>query len=132
MTNSLVLSSMLALSIGGLVLMPAPVKAQELDVPVMEYAVDDLDTCAYGKVTGLKADGDGFLAVRSGPGSKYKKLDEVHNDDELWLFEEKGNWVGVMYDAPDMSCSRIKQDREVNHKGKKGWVHKNWVEFIAG
>ncbi|WP_299868660.1 SH3 domain-containing protein [uncultured Hoeflea sp.] len=124
--------STLALSIGVLVLNSAPAKAQQLDVPVMEYASDDLDTCAYGKVAGLKADGDGFLAVRSGPGSNYKKLDEVHNGEELWLFEEKGDWVGVMYQAPEISCSPTDVDRPVPHKGKKGWVHKNWVEFLAG
>ncbi|MEP5729553.1 MAG: hypothetical protein ABJL67_09260 [Sulfitobacter sp.] len=68
----------------------------ELAWPITEIADSDLVTCAHGKVAGLKADGDGFLSVRSGSGSKYKKLDEVHNDDELWLFEEKGDWVDVI------------------------------------
>jgi hypothetical protein len=107
--------------------------AQQLDVPVMELASDDLDTCALGKVTGLKAGGDGFLAVRSGPGSSYRKLDEIHNEDRVWLFEQRGEWIGIVYGiGHDMSCGAIDKDRPVPHPGKKGWVHQNWIEFLAG
>lgn len=108
-------------------------RAQELDVPVMELASDGLDTCALGKVAGLKKDGDGFLAVRSGPGSSYRKLDEIHNEDLVWLFEQRGKWVGIVYGVGhDMSCGAIDRDRPVPHPGKKGWVHENWTAFLAG
>lgn len=108
-------------------------KAQDLDVPVMERASDDLDTCALGKVAGLKADGDGFLAVRSGPGSNHRKLDEIHNEDLVWLFDQRGKWIGIVYGVGyDMSCGAIEKDRPVPHPGKKGWVHENWIEFLAG
>lgn len=106
--------------------------AQPLDVPVMERANDDLDTCALGEVVGLKSDGDGFLAVRSGPGSDFAKLDEIHNEDRVWLFEQRGDWIGILYGANELSCSPIKQDRVVPYSGKKGWVHENWVQIIAG
>ena len=98
----------------------------------MEIASGDLDTCAYGKVDGLKADGDGFLAVRSGPGTNFNKIDELHNGDEVWLFEWKGNWIGVVYGTDELSCSPISADREVPYEGQKGWVHKNWVKLLAG
>lgn len=111
----------------------APARADKLDVPVMELASDDLDTCALGKVSGLKKEGDGFLAVRSGPGSGYRKLDEIHNDDIVWLFEQKGKWIGIVYGIGyDMNCSAVDQSRPVPHHGKKGWVHENWIEFLAG
>jgi len=107
--------------------------AQDLDVPVMERASDDLDTCALGKVAGLKAGGDGFLAVRSGPGSNYRKLEEIHNEDLVWLFDQRGEWIGIVYGiGHDMSCGAIDKDRPVPHPGKKGWVHENWIEFLAG
>jgi hypothetical protein len=106
--------------------------ASELGKPVMEYASDDLDTCALGQVMGLKADGDGFLAVRSGPGSNYTKLDELHNGDKVWLFEREGKWIGIVYGVEELSCSPISEDRVVPHDGKKGWVHENWIEIIAG
>ena len=106
--------------------------AQTLDVPVMERANDDLDTCALGQVTGLKADGDGFLAVRSGPGSSFTKLDEVRNGDKAWLFDQKGKWIGIVYGADELSCSPISKDRTIPRKGQKGWVHENCIQIIAG
>ncbi|EDQ34128.1 Bacterial SH3 domain protein [Hoeflea phototrophica DFL-43] len=109
-----------------------PANAQSLDVPVMEYASDDLDTCALGEVFGLKSDGDGFLAVRSGPGSDFAKLDEIHNGDRVWLFEQRGDWIGILYGANEVSCSPIKKDRIVPYPGKKGWVHQKWIAVIAG
>jgi len=121
-----------AIAILGTSMGPVAAQAQQLDVPVMEYASADLDTCSLGKVANLKADGDGFLAVRSGPGSKYTKLDEIYNGKKLWLFDDKGEWLGVVYDAPDLSCLPIDADRPVPYEGKKGWVHKKWVEFLAG
>ncbi len=110
----------------------ASAQAQELEVTIIEFAADDLDTCSLGKVAGLKSSGDGFLAVRTGPGTNYKKLDEIKNGEPLWLFEEKGDWVGVVYKNEFLSCGAIDKDRPVPHSGKKGWVHKNWVEFVAG
>lgn len=109
-----------------------PVQAQQLDVPVIEYAEEDLDTCGYGQVQGLKKGGDGFLAVRSGPGGKYRKLGELKNGENFWIFEQRGKWVGIVYDNPNLSCSPIKKDRPVSHKGKKGWVHQKWAKLIAG
>lgn len=109
-----------------------PTLAQSLDVPVMEHASDDLDTCALGQIVGLKADGDGFLAVRSGPATSYPKLDELHNGDQVWLFDQKGEWIGIVYGVGEVSCSPISEDRPAPHHGKKGWVHENWVQVIAG
>lgn len=106
--------------------------AQSLDVPVMERADEDLDTCAYGKVTGLKADGDGFLAVRSGPGTQFAKIDELVNEDEIWLFEQRGKWIGIAYGTSNVDCSPINADRELQTNGKKGWVHENWIIVLAG
>ena len=67
-------------------------KPKELDVPVLEQGGDgQMANCASSMVTGLKATGDGFLAVRSGPGSKYRKIDELHNGDVVLVFEQRGN-----------------------------------------
>jgi hypothetical protein len=53
------------------------VSANDLGVPVLEQCGDgQAANCWSAMVSGLKADGDGFLAVRSGPGSKYRKIDE--------------------------------------------------------
>jgi len=105
---------------------------QQLLVSIIERASDDLDTCALAEVSGLKSNGDGFLAVRSAPGSSHPKIDEVQNGDRLWVFTEIGDWLGVVYATKNVECSPVEKDREVQTDGKKGWVHKNWVTIIAG
>lgn len=107
-------------------------QAQQLDVPVIEHADENLDTCSYAQISGLKADGDGFLAVRSGPGSNYTKLDELKNNDKIWLYDQHGDWIGIVYGTDNIECSSIDEDREIQTDGKKGWVHQNWIEFLAG
>lgn len=132
MIKTTLLRSTLTLPICGLVLASTPLIAQELDVPVIEHADGNLDSCAYGQVSGLKADGDGFLAVRSGPGSNYAKLDELKNNDKIWFFDRQGDWIGIVYGAENIECGPVEKDREVQTNGKKGWVHQNWVEGLAG
>jgi len=41
------------------------------------------------------ANGNGFLAVRSGPGSRYTQIGELYAGDEYWVAERRGNWVYV-------------------------------------
>ena len=66
--------------IGGCLLtLSLPVLANELDVPIIEHGEYDgvpdseiqdiLPTCGLSRVVGLDPAGDGFLAVRSGPGT---------------------------------------------------------------
>jgi len=109
----------------------SPSYAQTLGVPIVEYSEEDLDTCSLGKVAGLSSSGDGFLAVRSGPGTDFAKLGEIHNGDEVWIFDQRGEWIGIVYDAEWLSCGPIPEHRLVNHEGKKGWVHQKWIELIA-
>ena len=110
----------------------SPTLAQTLEIPVMEHATGDLDTCALGQVVGLRAEGDGFLAVRSGPAVEYAEIDQLHNSDKVWIFDQHEEWVGVVFDVEELSCSPIEKDRPVETDGKKGWVHENWIEVIAG
>lgn len=106
--------------------------AVDLEVPIVEHMIEDLDICALAQVKGLKANGDGFLAVRTGSDTNYKKIDELHNGDRIWVFDQKGKWLGIVYDAPNLGCGPIESDRLVPYEGKKGWVHENWVEYLAG
>ena len=108
------------------------VQAQGLDVEIIERADADFDTCSLGQVTGLKVNGDGFLAVRSGPSSKFQKIDELYNGNKVWLFEERKGWYGVVYGVDELSCSPIKKSRPLRKKGKKGWIYGKFVKVIAG
>lgn len=108
------------------------VHAQGLDIEIIERADADFDTCSLGQVTGLKVNGDGFLAVRSGPSSKFQKIDELYNGNKVWLFEERKGWYGVVYGVDELSCSPIKKSRPLRKKGKKGWIYGKFVKVIAG
>lgn len=108
------------------------VQAQGLDVEIIERADADFDTCSLGQVKGLKVNGDGFLAVRSGPSSKFQKIDELYNGNKVWLFEERKGWYGVIYGVDELSCSPIKKSRPLRKKGKKGWIYGKFVKVIAG
>ena len=128
-TNTALIAWTISAALGMAIL---PLSAQHLDVPVMEYPDEDLDTCSLGQVAGLKIGGDGFLAVRSGPGTQFPKLDELYNGDEVWMFDFRGDWIGIVYDAPNLSCSAVGAPRPVPYRGGKGWVHRNWIVQIAG
>jgi len=41
------------------------------------------------------AQGNGFLAVRTGPGSNYTQLGELYLGDEVAVWERQGNWYYV-------------------------------------
>lgn len=109
-----------------------PTIAQELAVPILERTSGDLDTCALGEVANLKPGGDGFLAVRSGPGADYKELGRLENGDRVWLFDQRGDWVGVVYDVEFVECGPIEKTRVLPHPGRRGWIHMNWVRILAG
>ena len=80
--------------------------AAELDVPVIEEGGDgQMATCASSTVAGLDPRGDGFLAVRSGPGSQYRKIGELHNGDVVYEFDRKGDWAGIVWGESSVNCS---------------------------
>lgn len=88
-----------------------PVAAQQLDVDFFILEDDQAAGCLTAYVTGLDPKGDGFLAVRSGPGADYREIDALHNGDMVRPCEVKGAWRGVYYGEPR----------------RKGWVHGKWL-----
>ena len=110
------------------------VSAASLDVTIYERGGDgQVAECSSSVVSGLSAQGDGFLAVRSGPGSSYKMIDKVHNGDVVIIYDNKGPWLGVMYGNRTGNCGFIgKGKRPIPYKGKKGWIHGKWTSDLAG
>lgn len=105
--------------------------ANDLDVPITENPYRDCEAAWFtmGEVHGLKAGGDGFLSVRSGPGSEYRKLDEVYNGDQVEIYEKRGKWLGVVYrdSGERYECSTTPRALPYRFKG---WVHENWVKVL--
>ncbi len=131
----------LALAISASFMMGKSVEAEELDVTIYEFGGDgQAAECTLSKVSGLKDDGDGFLSVRTGPGTSYRKFDELHNGDYVITFYGVGDWVGVYYGRGEellgdneIGCGYVGEGkRPVPYPGKKGWVHGNWLELVAG
>lgn len=94
----------------------ASAQAQQLDV---DFTVPDdgqAAGCAGSIVSGLDPKGDGFLAVRSGPGSNYRQIDQLRNGDQVRDCARSGPWMGVVYGEPR----------------RKGWAHTNWLVDGAG
>lgn len=106
--------------------------ADDLDVPIHEYGGDDLPSCATSVVSGLKADGDGFLAVRSGPGSHYREIGRLRNGDKVFTFDKSGKWFGVVFGGSKPGCTSPVKKRPLPYRGRKGWVHGNWLADLAG
>lgn len=92
-------------------------KAQTLDVPFETTGGDGQAAwCASSTVTGLDPRGDGFLAVRSGPGTQYRMLGKVHNGEVVLTCDARGPWVAIVYGSSK----------------RKGWVHGDWLKALAG
>jgi hypothetical protein len=49
-------------------------------VPVVIESDDDTAPCAGGVVVDLDPHGDGFLAVKAGPGLNYARIDKLYNN----------------------------------------------------
>ncbi len=90
--------------------------AQQLDVEFRIIEDDQAAGCPGSIVAGLDPAGDGFLAVRTGPGTDYRKIDELHEGDEVRTCAASGPWIGVYYGQPR----------------RKGWVHGRWLAQVAG
>ncbi|MCA8880840.1 MAG: hypothetical protein KDA73_12995 [Rhodobacteraceae bacterium] len=71
-------------------------------------------------VTGLKADGDGFLSVRRGPGSSHPEIARVRNGDALFFDQRKcqGKWCLAEGGAVSGKATNI-----------HGWFYTAWCEF---
>lgn len=110
-------------------------------VPVEVGGSEEWDACgSLGQVHGLKADGDGFLAVRAGPGADYATLDRLGNGRQVYVCATRGRWISIVYaaangDTGKAGCgvsSAIAPDRTYRGPCKSGWVHSAWIEIVAG
>lgn len=94
---------------------------QSLDVPFGMTG-----QCGDTRVVGLDPNGDGFLSVRSGPGSDYRKLDQIYNGDNVRVFSEQWPWVGIVYGSiPNWGSGQCGIPSGI----RRGWVHTNWLDI---
>lgn len=126
----------LALLLSALVEALAAAQSAPAAVPVMVGGMADLDACgAVGKVVGLNPKGDNFLAVRSGPGTNFPKLDELREGALVTLCAEETGWLGIVYSHDDTDCGvSTPRPERAPYRGpcRSGWVSRRYVSPIAG
>lgn len=93
-------------------------QAQTLDVPFSTDCPPDAEAACFPTsiVDGLDPNGDGFLAVRTGPGTTYPMIAKLRNGDVVVVHAASGPWFGVSF----------------GDGGGMGWVHRNWLVDLAG
>ncbi|MGH0260990.1 hypothetical protein [Sinorhizobium meliloti] len=106
------------------------------EVPIVIEADPGFDACgATGVVEGLNPSGDGFLAVRGGPGSNHAEIDRLYNGEQVYFCKENGEWLGVVYSKRRQDCNVSTpwiSTQSYTGPCKSGWVHRNWVRLHAG
>lgn len=121
-----------------LALQAQTVQAQDTQRATVALAsAPSVDPCPdRGEVRGLNPQGDGFLAVRTGPSTDYEQVDELHNGDMVKLCDYRNGWHRVVYTADDSRVARcrLSSDQLPDPKSagpcRSGWVHGNWVRWI--
>ena len=121
-------------------LQPQRAHAQGTDVVnVSRSSQASIAPCpSWGEIHGLDPQGDGFLAVRTGPGTNNEQVDELHEGDVVILCDYRNGWHRVVYpgegqEARECSTNPEAMPNSEPYRGpcKSGWVHGNWVRWIA-
>jgi hypothetical protein len=117
--------------------LPLATTARQSAVPVIVGQDPGYDACGtVGVVRGLNPQGgDGFLAVRAGPGSNYAMLDKVFNGYLLNICDDRGQWLGVVYSHETQDCGvGTPWPRAAAYTGPcfSGWVFRKYVTDYAG
>ena len=102
--------------------------------PVLVGGDANYDACpAEGVVHGLDPNGDNFLAVRDGPGTKHRMLQKLFSGDRVHICSSSGAWLGVVYGPGDCGVSTPIPRRSV-YAGpcRAGWVHRSFIREVAG
>jgi hypothetical protein len=123
--------------LAALLLLPA---AAQADVAVRVGGDPSLDACGtVGAVIGLDPRGDNFLSVRSGPGGKgFREIARLNSGQQVAICDEKGAWLGIVYPARGAALSGCgvasPRAKSSAYRGpcRSGWVHRRFVEIIAG
>jgi hypothetical protein len=110
-------------------------------VPVIiEHSPEGYAPCAYGVVHNLDPKGDGFLAVKAGPGLQYERIDKLYNGKQVIICGDKGPWYAIVYtktrqrdDA--MRYCNVEENRvkTLPYTGpcRSGWAHQRWIKQIS-
>jgi len=105
--------------------------------PVMVGAEPASDACpGIGSVRGLdpRRAGDS-LAVKSGPGLSFRRIDKLQNGQRVYVCQQIGDWYGIVYTKDRLDCRvSLSGQRSIPYVGpcRSGWSHRRWIGTDAG
>ena len=105
------------------------------EVPVRVGVHEDLDACgSFAEVKGLDPSGDGFLAVRSGPGTGYAIRDRLREGATFYVCGESrdGRWVAVVYPREGQTQEQCALSSPEPGGVYRGPCAYGWVNVLAG
>ncbi len=78
-----------------------------------------------GSIRGISSRGDGFVAVRKGPGTKHRMVGKIYrNGTRVKICDRKGKWKGIIYGDCISGSSRSR-----NGSCKAGWVYEKYIRI---
>jgi hypothetical protein len=92
--------------------------------------------CNYSKVINLQP--GHFLSVRSGPGTRSRKIGQLSLGKEVYVCDEHFYWYKVFYSDPSVPNSpcdiSLPKGVDVNEakRCKSGWVRRYFIDLISG
>lgn len=115
------------------------IAADNVATPVMVGGNDNLDACpSLAVVSGLKPEGDRFLAVRSEANAKSALIDKLQEGQKVFICNTStdANWFGVVYSHGNVDdcgvSSPVNPAKAYKGKCKSGWVNARWIKLLAG
>lgn len=103
-------------------------------IPVMVGGSSDFDACGgTGQVAELDPNGDYYLSVRTGPGTKYNEIDRLPMGAVVFLCDERSSWYGIVY--PDGDCgvmTPVFPRQPYEGVCRSGWVYKKYISIVTG
>ncbi len=76
-----------------------------------------------GSIRGISSRGDGFVAVRKGPGTKHRMVGKIYrNGTRVKICDRKGKWKGIIYGDCIAGSSRSQSG-----SCKGGWVYEKYI-----
>jgi hypothetical protein len=119
-------------------------RSPKIDVPVgIEVWNEDEQGCDAEIVRGISRYGDGFVAVRSGPGVHYKMIDKLkQNGMIVGGCDSRGRWQGIIYGGENCrkGYEKYMEDKRTSNRYSKvpytgpcksGWVFGRYLKLYA-
>ncbi|HHS93831.1 MAG TPA: SH3 domain-containing protein [Rhodobacterales bacterium] len=67
----------------------------------------------------VRSPGDGYLNLRTGPGTRYRIIRRMYNGSKVDVLEQAGNWVRVRHQSGDVGWASLKYLKRPNTKWRK-------------